>query len=310
MTAHGSLQAIRRAQAQIARGQVDAAIDTLAQWLGTDPDDAAAHALLALCLVKRKRLYAAGLEADTALALAPDSVLAHVAAASVAQAKGHPKRAESHLQSALELEPEDVPTRLQLVDLHLFWGKTDEADRHAQAALALAPEYPSACVAAGEVALARGNHAEASAHALDALERDPEHVAALVLQGRCELAAGRADEAREHAAWALQLAPQDESALALLCGIKARRSWFLGLWWRFQAFVTAGSGTRTVLILLGAFLLYRATGLVLEDAGRDDLAVPLRNLWLGFCAYTWFAPTLFMRSLRKELEQVRLRQDF
>lgn len=307
---HGSLQAILRAQAQLERGQVDAAIDTLAQWLGVEPDDADAHALLALCLVRRKRLHAAGLEAGTALALAPDSAFAHVAAAGVAQARGHPKLAESHLHTALELDPEDVGARLQLVDLHLYWGRHDEAERHAKSALALAPELPSACVAAGEVAFARGRHADASTLALEALERDPEHVAALVLQGRCELAAGRTDAAREHAAWALQLAPEDAPALALLCGIKARSSWLLGLWWRFQSFLTSGSGTRMVLILLGAFLVYRATGIVLEDAGRSDLAGPLRNVWLAFCAYTWFAPMLFMRSLRKEIDEVRLRPDF
>ena len=69
------------AVAQLGRGQVDAAIETLARLLGQSPDDADAHALRALCLLRRKRLHAARLEAGTALSLEPDSVFAHRAMA-------------------------------------------------------------------------------------------------------------------------------------------------------------------------------------------------------------------------------------
>ena len=47
-----------------------------------------------------------------------------------------------------------------------------------------------------------------------------------------------------------------------------------------------------------------------EDA-RSPAATSLVSMgWLAVAAYTWFAPGVFQRMLRRELEQVQLRSDF
>jgi tetratricopeptide (TPR) repeat protein len=301
---------LRHAQDQLARGQVEASIETLATLLGADPDHADAHGLLALCLVRRKRLHAARLEAERSVALDPEGVLPHLAAAAVASADRRFDVAESHLQAARSIDPESATVEIQLARLYLFWGRPKDAATHAAHAIALEPDDQDALALAGEVAFHRGEHAEAARYAQAALETDPEHVDSLVLLGHCELAAGNAAAAREHSLWALQLDPTDAGALELMCAIKARESFWLGLWWRFQTFLTSGSGTRTILLLLGMFLVYRVAEILLQDAGRQDIADTLRIAWLAFAAYTRVAPEWFRRTLRKEMDEVRLKPDF
>jgi tetratricopeptide (TPR) repeat protein len=301
---------LRRAGAQLARGQVDAAIETLAMLLGDEPDDADAHALLALCLARRKRLHAARMEAETSLQLDPENVFAHRAMALVLSFSRRFQEALKHLQAAQALAPDDALVEIDLAGLHLAWQHVDAALPHAQRARELLPDSEEPLVMLARVAAEGGRRDQAEALAREALEIDPESVDALVIVGDAALAAGRVDDAREHAAWALQQDPEHAGALELICSIKARQSPWIGLWWRFQAFVTSGGGTRAVAILLGIFLSYKTGAIVLEEYGRPDAAQLLRYVWLGFCVYTWVAPEVFLRALRRELQQVRLRPDF
>ena len=303
-------QMFRHAQQQLARGQVDGAIDTLALLLGTEPDHAYAHGLLAICLVRRKRLHAARLEAERSVELDPEGLLPHQAIAAVASADRRFRIAEEHLHVARSIDPESADVEIQLAHLYSFWDRTEEAATHAARAVALAPDDPDALTAAGEIALKRRDSAEAAAQARRALAIDPEHVDALVLLGSCDLAAGNTAGARENALWALQLDPMDAPALALICAVKARESLWLGLWWRFQSFVGSGSGTRTILLLLGMYMAYRVAVILTTDAGRQDIASALQVVWLAFAAYTWVAPEWFRRTVRKEIDDVRLRPDF
>ena len=305
-----SLRLFNHAHDQLARGQVQDAIDTLANLLGSDPEHAPAHALLAICLVRRKRLHAARLEAERSLELDPEGVFPHLAAAAVAGADRRFPVAEGHLLTARALDPGSVDVEIQLARLYHFWGKSTQAAEHAAHAMTLAPDEPDALALSGEIAFAGGDVDTAATRAAEGLALDPEHVDSLVLLGQCDLSRGQTRQAREHAFWALQLDPTDPGALALLCAIKARESFWTGLWWRFQSFVSSGSGTRTILLLLGMFMVYRVTVILVVDAGREDIADVLRIAWLAFAAYTWIAPEWFNRALRKEMEQVQLRRDY
>ncbi len=305
-----SLRLFNHAHDQLGRGQVDAAIEMLATLLGAEPDHAAAHALLAICLVRRKRLHAARLEAERSLELEPEGVFPHLAAAAVAGADRRFPVAERHLHEARALDPGSPDVEIQLARLYNFWGKADQAAEHAAHAMDLAPDDPDALALSGEIAFARGDKATAAERAGEGLALDPEHVDSLVLMGQCDLYKGDTERAREHVSWALQIDPSDAGALALLCAIKARESFWTGLWWRFQSFVSSGSGTRTILLLLGMFMTYRVSVILAVDMGRQDIADVLRIAWLAFAAYTWIAPEWFSRALRKEMEQVQLRRDF
>ena len=303
----------RRALAmdQIGRGQVPEAIDTLAELLGEVPDDADAHALLSLCLVRRKRLHAAKLEAESAIALEPESPLAHVAAGVVSSSRRKYAQAEAHLLEAATLDPSNDWVQRELAHLYVLWQKPARARECAQRALELEPGLPENLVLIGELALDDGDHARAGQLALQTLEENPEHLDAVVLLGRVELHRGDTRDARQHALWALQLDPEDAGARALLSAVKARESLLLGAWWRFQSWVSSGSSSRAVLLLVGLYVLYRAAVILLEGEGADARYVQaLQVVWLAFCVYTWVAPALFLRALRKEMSDVRLKPDF
>jgi tetratricopeptide (TPR) repeat protein len=296
---------------QLGRGQVQDAIDTLAELLGEDADDAEAHALLSLCLVRRKRLHAAALEAASAIALDPESTLAHVASGVVAISRRKFPDAERHLLQAAELDPENDWVQRELAQLYRLWQKPAKALECARRALDLDPDEMENIVLSGRLDYDVGDYSSARERANAALGDNPEHVEALVLLGSAELALGNAKAARSHAIWALQLDPDDEGARGLLVAIKARSSWLLGLWWRFQTWVAAGSHTRAILLLVGLYVAYRSAVIVLEGQGADNRIVNgIRLVWLGFCLYTWVAPALFARALRKEMQEVSLREGF
>lgn len=310
MSAFGHDALYRMAERYYAHGQIDAAIDALLRLLGEDADHSDAHAFLALCLVKRKRLHAAALEARRALELTPESAFAHLAAASAATAQRRYADAEAHLHAARERSPEAAPVADAFARLYRAWGRDAQALEQARRACALDPDDPDYPALLAWLELRRGDRAQAERLAREVLAGHPEHLDALCVLGHCELARGRADSAREHAAWALQIDPTDADALTLMAAVKARQSPLLGLWWRLQSFLSAGSRTRMVLLLLGMFLIYRIALIALPQQGLAQWVGPISYGWLLFCAYTWIAPTLFWRSVKKELEQVRLRPGF
>lgn len=295
---------------QLRQGQIDAAMDTLVQRLGDDPDDAEAHALLARCLLQRKRPHAAAIEARRAIEEEPESLSALLAAAAVAIAQRKLAQAQEHLHTAQSLYPDLAVVHDSYARLYLAWGREAQAGEHNRQACELDPEDTDYLALRAWLAFQAGDRAQAERWALEVLNDEPDHVEALCVLGHCALARGDADSAREHAAWALQIDPMDERALTLLGAIKARQNWLLGLWWRFQSYVSAGSRTRAVVLLLGMFLVYQITLIALDDHGQQQLIAPLSYLWLGFCLYTWIAPSWFWRSVRRELEQVRLRPNF
>jgi hypothetical protein len=128
--------------------------------------------------------------------------------------------------------------------------------------------------------------------------------------GQLHLRAGRIQEPREHMQFALRLDPNDVGAIHLLAGIKAREGWLLGLWWRFNCWITAGGELRTVLLLLSLLAGYRLTIQILNDTGNDALIGPVAFCWLLFAASTWFGPAIFHRMVQREQEQVTLRKGF
>ncbi len=299
-----------RAQRMLDNGQVDQAINALTKLLGEDPDDGDAHALLSLCLIRRKRLHAAWLEAQRAAELEPESAFAHLSLGAVLTARREFKAAEQHLATALELDAESDAAHAQLARLRAAWGKPGLAMSHAVRACELAADNPGHWALRGSLEYWAGDRQAARRYATTALELDPEHLDALVLLGHCDLAGGSVDSAHEHAVWALQSDPTDEGALTLLGAIKARRSPVLGLWWRFQSFLSAGSSRRMLLLLVGIYLLYRIAMIALAEEGMSHLLGPLSIAWMAFCAYTWLAPALFWKSVRREMSTVTLRDDY
>ncbi|WP_246357228.1 tetratricopeptide repeat protein [Pyxidicoccus fallax] len=298
------------ARAQLQRGDLHGAVRTLRQVLAEDPTLAEAHALLSLVLLKQKRLHAAGYEARESLKLDPHLPLGHYAQASVAVMQGLLKEAEEHLTTLLELEPE-VPAWWRLkARIRNLQGRRLERREALLHALRLDAADVDTLVELGDEALERGDLKEAERRAHESLLLSPEHEGGLVLMGHVLLRRGRVEEAHEHAVWALRQDATDAGALGLMAAIQARRSWWLGMWWRFSVWMEMLGTTRATLVLLVAYLLSRVATYAAEDLGSEGGATVVETVWLALVVYSWVAPVLFQRLLRRELAEVRLKAGF
>jgi tetratricopeptide (TPR) repeat protein len=302
---------LTRAQLYVVQGNLDGAVEVLRELLASQPEHATAHALLSLCLHDLRRLHAAAYEAQVALALDPELPIAHHALALVRFAERRFDLAELETERLLALSGEDPDVHLLRARIYRMTGRRERTLPILEHALALDPERLSTKVALGDFHLERGNLEAAESMARGALEQQADHVGALRLMGEVLLQRGRLDEARDHAIWALRIRATDPGALHLLTAIKARRSPFLALWWRFNVWLSQLGEKGTVVVLLGSYLVYRAATIFLEgDAGENSVADLLHYGWLAFVLSTWLAPVWFAQLKKRELESVRLRHDF
>ncbi len=293
------------------RGQHHAAIETFRRVLTLDPDSAEAHALLALALHASRRLHAAELEAGRAMLGDPESPLSHLAMAWVQYSARRWKLAREHTESALAFAPDDGGVSLACARLAYAMADVGRARTLAERALELEPDSVQARVLLGSIALLHErNLDEARARAFDALAIEPDDPEAVVLRGWVALYEGEVEEAREQAVFALSMAPNDENALRLLVAVKARTSWFLGLWWRMNAWIATGDDSRQSLLLLSMFALQGFAKFGFRDVGMPTAASFVALAWTASCIYSWIGPAWFRRSVEKEMREVRLRDDF
>lgn len=310
MNDHHLEQWLRRARQQMAQGQLDGAIESLRQALSVAPDFADAHALLAICLLNKRRLHAAAHEAQLALVLEPESLLTQYAMAHVRLAQRQFAQAEQHIQQLLVLAPEEADYYRLLAQLYNLTGRRKDIPPLLDKARELDPDDPDTMVAYGEYYLSQRDLGRARQQAQEALHLQPEHHDALVLMGNVLLRNGEVAAAREHALWALRQHAGSTSALRLLAAVKVRSNVFLGLWWRYNTWMETLGDSRSIFVLLGAYVLYRVATLMASDFQQPELARIINILWLGIVAYTWFGPAMFRQALQKELSEVALRRDF
>lgn len=291
-------------------GHLDGAIATLRQLLGVDPECGEAHALLAICLLSMRRLHAARREAHLALAAEPLLELGHYAAAHVAMAGRQFKLAHKHLLQLLDLDPMQARYHRALAELHGLRGKPTEQFSALSRALELEPESPDSLADLAEYHRHRGDFSRAEHFASQALQVRADHRGAIVTMGHLLLRSGQLEAARDHAVWALQQDSNDVSALYLMSAIKARSNPFMGLWWRYNSWMAELGPTRSIIVLLVMFVVYRVAVIGTTQQGYAQVAQAIEWLWLGLVAYSFAGPQIFKRSLDKELARVELSKDF
>ncbi|KAF1053420.1 MAG: Beta-barrel assembly-enhancing protease [Stenotrophomonas maltophilia] len=301
---------MEQARRRMALGQMEGAIESLCSALASDPEHTEAHALLALCLLSQRRLHAAAREAQLALANDPMSFLGHYSSASVAMAQRQFKRAERHILQLLELDPGSARVRCMQASLYELTGRRAQVLPTLQQALSLAPEDPEVLAELADAYRLQGDLGAAEQYATQALRLRPGYRAAIVVMGHVHLRRGELREARHHALWALSDDANDVHALFLLSAIKARANPLLGLWWRYNSWMAELGPTRSMVVLLVMFVVYRVAVISCAATGHPLLAQGIDWAWLGLVIYTFIGPQIFRQSLEKERAKVRLSRDF
>ena len=308
--AHVTDSWLQRALTLLGRGDGSGAVEAMREVLGRDPDNAHAHAILALALVVARRLHAAEHEgsprppAGARCRHRPSRAGRGVPCAPQAGRRrgapgGRTGRGIRTIRRCCEGWPQSTIWPAAAIALPLL-----------EQALALDPDDADTLVAIGNHHLEAGDLARAEEMACAVLAEVAEHQDALVLMGHILLRRGEVDDAWSHTRAAAAINPTDAGALHLLCAIQARRNPFLGLWWRWNSWMTVLGAAEQMILLLATFVTYRVATLVFADTGQPGLARAVRFVWLGIVVYTWVSPLIFRRMLRRALASVRMRADF
>ncbi|CAN5888004.1 hypothetical protein BH11MYX3_BH11MYX3_23350 [soil metagenome] len=286
------------------------AIELVQRALAIDPDHARAHAALAFSLLAARRLPGAGIEIRTALALDGNDGYIHYVAGAVMMAERKLEDAWAHVLIALDEDNADAAAHVLGASIQKLQGDQARARELLLEALELEATHCGALTELARIELANGDRAAAEEHIALALKSDPADRDAHVVAGYVDLARGDDSAAEQHARFVLNQDATDEGGLRLFTAVKAKRSVLLGLWWRWNTLISMREQRRQIAMLIGTFVVMRVLIIVTDELGYDGIARLLSYAWLGFCAYTWFAPELFRQWLKSELGTVKLDPDY
>lgn len=296
-------------QARVAH-QWTRAIDLLRRALTIDPDHPRAHASLALALLGAQRLHGATVEVGLALAFDGNDAFCHYAAAAVRRAERRLDEAWDHIMVSLQSDSTDLDAHVLGADIKVLTNDTRTARELLLRALEDKADHVEALTSLARIELHDGNLTEATRIIDLALTAAPANVEAHVVSGWITLRLGDDASAERHARFALGEDAVDRDALRLWTAIKARRSKLLGMWWRWNAFVSLRSEAGQIGLQIGSFVVIRLLAILCAWRGWDTAEKLVSYSWFAFCGYTWFAPTLFRRMLESDLGTVTLRKDF
>ncbi len=294
MSAH-----LGRAQLLYHQSRYDAAEREVRQALLAQPQDAYAHALLGLCLMRQDKLPEAQDETEQAIVLTPDEGFPHYCRSVVLNHRRKYAEAEASAREAVTIDPTNPDFYAQL-GVTLFHQKDWQAALDAcENGLQYDAEH-SGCTNLRSMALTKlGRQDESILTADQSLAENPDDEMAHANKGWALLHGGKPREALEHFREALRLDPNYEYAqMGIVEALKARNPiyrWILSYFlWMARLSDRAKWG-----VVIGGYVGYRVLGGI---AGNyPDLApwiFPFLLLYLLFVLLTWFAYPLFNLMLR------------
>jgi Flp pilus assembly protein TadD len=197
-----------------------------------------------------------------------------------------------------------------LGQIHEERGRFAQAEAAFRQAVALGPGEPFPLTRFAHFLVRRGRHAEAVDLADRAAAVDPGDIDLVCLRGWIALRQGRTAEAQDLARWALSQDATDPEALNLLVAIKTRRSLLMGLWWRWAIWLGRLRPMHRWAFVIGLYVVWQVFRRTLLLAFPPVVQTAAVVAWLAFCIYTWVAPVVFDRMLKRELAKVRLNPAF
>jgi tetratricopeptide (TPR) repeat protein len=290
---------LERALVLFEQSRFELAEEELRQDLAAEPDNAAALALLGLCLAEREEYRQATWAAQEAVTHDPESPFAYYALASIMQDREFLDDALQAIEEAIRLDPKHTNYLALLSSIRFDQSRWHDALAAAEQGLRLDPEH-SACANLRAMALSKlGRMVEARSAIESALATDPLNAVTRANQGWTDLLRGDTTGALEHFREALRL--DADFAMARQGIVESLKSRYLVYRLLLRFMLWMGSLNRRAQwgIILGGAVGY-VTLLGIEDS-YPDLAPwiwPALLLYLGFGVITWIADPLFNLLLR------------
>ncbi len=290
----------RAIQSLLEVGQVERAKQMAMDWIAREPSSPVGHMALARILHSTDQDAAALRAVEAALTFVPDSDEAHVLRGGILVALGRFADAEESYRRGLELDPRWASAHGLYAQLLWQCDRNIEALQRIELALSLDPDLPWLHNLRARLLLeVHPRHWTVSEDAVrTALRMNPESADAHATLGLVLLRGRRGAEAEDAFREALRLDPSNKLALSGLSElVKGKAPWYAPMLWYGQMMSRLGSdGQLGVLVALWA--LYSASKAVLPD-GNQSAADLLSAVYLGFCAYTWFAEPITRAVLKR-----------
>ena len=291
---------LQRARLLFEQHRLEQAAEQLKQLLAQDPDDAEAHALLALCLLDNKdQWHNATREAEQSIHLAPDHPFSHYVLASVLNKRSRTAESLAAIDEALRLDPGQslfYALRASLLAQLERWSECLEA---ASLGLQMDPDDTS-CANMRSLSLERlGRKNDALQQADNAVSRDPDSGHAHSMRGWALLQKGRVAEAQLAFREALRLEPTNEFARTGMIQALNSNNFLFRIAFKFHSFLGRLGSTYRWAIVLGFWVGMQ----VLQSLGNANpilkpFVTPLLLLYFTFCMLPWIADPLFDAFLR------------
>lgn len=293
-------QHLERARYLMERSRFADAEKELRLQIAEQPDDALAHALLALCSSELKKPPRETLSAaHTAIATAPDFPFAHYALAYVQQELAELPAAERAVDEAIRLDPEEPDYFALRASILLGRRRWPEALRAAEQGLELDSEHVG-CINLRAMALGKLNRRdEAGAEIGTALGVDPDNPLTHANQGWYEVERGRYEAAMNHFREALRLDPQSEWARDGIVEVLKARNPVYRVMLRYFLWTARLQGRALWVFILAAWIGSRIVrSLINTQPALAPVLWPIYVAYLLFVLLTWISRPLFNLTLR------------
>ena len=265
----------------------------------SEPDDATAHAMLALSLSGQQKQSEAVEAARRAIGLAPTFPYAHYVLAWVHLQQERLDEAESAIEEAIRLDPEDADYFAVLSGVKIERRRWQEALDAAERGLYFEPEHVT-CINLRAVALNQlGLSDEAAAAVEGALGVEPENALTHANRGWQEAHRGNYDQAMSHFREALRFDAELEWAREGVVEVLKARNPVYRVMLRYFLWSSRLSSGATWGLLIGFFVFSRLVrGAMRAKPELAPFLWPLYGLYLAFVLMTWIARPLFDLMLR------------
>jgi tetratricopeptide (TPR) repeat protein len=232
----------------------------------------------------------------------------------------------SSLRAALAASPDNKKLFVVVLGALVEKGDAAEARKVLDAAPSIETSDPGERLVIARVLFGSGDPQRALAFC------DGDDAEALLIRARVLAELGRKEDARQTYEKAVALNPTVEDvALRTLIDARsvespdgsrrlkvisnddtsdARRSLFLGLWWRMNTWLGEIGSRRAIVVLLFAYTTQRLLSIYAHGHGMKMTGEIIQYTWLAICAYSWVGPGMFARAVKRELESVSIKNTF
>ena len=299
----------QRASLLLNSGRPDEALRVLDSALAEDPSNAAAHGLMALCLLDMNEAPRALEAAERASGEAPDWAFPRYVHANVLLRMGKAKNALLSAQDAVSLDPEDPDFHALVASCYVAMSKWREALESAECGLELDPE-DDRCTNLRALSLRQlGEVDEAESALRVSLGHDPDNAWTFQNLGFAALQSGRHDEAIGHFRESLRLDPTDEtSRVGLATSIKAKVPLFRPLvaWQMLCSRLSARFGLG---LILGFWVLAQVVNKTFPEGSL--IGASLLITYASFVWLSWAGDALFdvVLLIKPELHELLTRRE-